>query len=104
MACAYRLLHHRTARCAPPDNSLYRVNPDCRGYMEREIPHPRTESGPGTRPDAWDAYLEVLKQRGLIASRAPYQFAHAAEVQLPTPAPQLSASIIPASKTRKPDE
>ncbi len=32
---------------------------------------------------AWDAYLEILKQRGTIASRAAFRFAHGAEAELP---------------------
>jgi len=47
---------------------------------------------------AWDAYLEVLKQRGLIALRAPYRFAHGAEIQLPPPAPRLFGVYHPSQQ------
>jgi uracil-DNA glycosylase len=32
---------------------------------------------------AWDAYLEILKQGGVITSRAAFPFAHGAEAKLP---------------------
>lgn len=88
-----------TARCAPPDNKpLPSEILNCRGYMEREIRILEPKAVLALGRIAWDAYLEVLKQRGLIASRAPYQFAHAAEVQLPTPAPQLFGVYHPSQQ------
>ena len=38
---------------------------------------------------AWDAYLEILKQRGMIASRTPYKFAHGAEAEV-APRPEVA--------------
>jgi len=88
-----------TARCAPPDNKpLPSEILNCRGYMEREIRILEPKAVLALGRIAWDAYLEVLKQRGLIASRAPYQFAHAAEVQLPTPAPRLFGVYHPSQQ------
>jgi len=67
-------------RCAPPENKplpeeiLY-----CRPYLERELEilQPRVVLALGKI--AWDAYLEILKQEGKIASRAKFVFAHGAE-------------------------
>src|SRR5580658_1036557 len=71
-------------RCAPPDNKpLPSEILNCRGYLirELEILHPRAILALGKI--AWDAYLEILKQRGEIASRAAFRFAHGAEAELP---------------------
>jgi uracil-DNA glycosylase len=73
-----------TCRCAPPDNKpLPMENANCRGYLERELEilKPRVILALGKI--AWDGYLEILKQRGAIASRAAFRFAHGAEVALP---------------------
>jgi len=48
---------------------------------ELEILQPRAVLALGKI--AWDAYLEILKQRGLITSRAAFRFAHGAETGLP---------------------
>jgi uracil-DNA glycosylase len=88
-----------TARCAPPDNKpLPNEILNCRGYMEREIRilQPRAVLALGRI--AWDAYLEVLKQTGLITSRTPYQFAHGAEITLPPPAPRLFGVYHPSQQ------
>jgi uracil-DNA glycosylase len=88
-----------TARCAPPDNKpLPGEILNCRGYMEREIRimEPRAVLALGRI--AWDAYLEMLKQQGLITSRAPYRFAHSAEIQLPPPAPRLFGVYHPSQQ------
>jgi len=73
-----------TIRCAPPANKpLPSEIISCRSYLvrEMEILEPRAVLALGKI--AWDAYLEVLKQRGLIASRAAFHFAHGAEAELP---------------------
>lgn len=73
-----------TIRCAPPANKpLPSEIENCRGYLEREmeILQPRAVLALGKI--AWDAYLEILKQRGLIAARAAFRFAHGAEAELP---------------------
>ncbi len=72
-----------TIRCAPPANKpLPSEILNCRSYLvrEMEILHPRAVLALGKI--AWDAYLDILKQRGLIASRAPFRFAHGAEAEL----------------------
>src|ERR1700737_2806000 len=88
-----------TVRCAPPDNKpLPSEILNCRGYMEREIRilEPRAVLALGRI--AWDAYLEVLKQRSLIASRAPYRFAHGADNQRAAPAPRLFGVYHPSQQ------
>jgi uracil-DNA glycosylase family 4 len=72
-----------TCRCAPPDNKpLPKEISNCRGYFERELEilNPRAILALGKI--AWDAYLEISKQRGVIASRALYKFAHGAEAEV----------------------
>jgi uracil-DNA glycosylase family 4 len=73
-----------TIRCAPPANKpLPSEIANCRSYLvgELEILQPRAVLALGKI--AWDAYLEILKQRGLLASRAAFHFAHGAEAELP---------------------
>jgi len=47
---------------------------------------------------AWDAYLEILKQRGLIVSRAAYAFSHGAEAELPGDGAQLFGVYHPSQQ------
>jgi uracil-DNA glycosylase family 4 len=73
-----------TIRCAPPANKpLPAEIINCRSYLlrEMEILEPRAVLALGKI--AWDGYLEVLKQRGLMVSRAAFHFAHGAEAELP---------------------
>jgi uracil-DNA glycosylase family 4 len=72
-----------TCRCAPPDNKpLPREILNCRGYFERELEILQPKAILALGKIAWDAYLEILKQRGVIASRALYKFAHGAEADV----------------------
>lgn len=73
-----------TVRCAPPENKpLPNEIANCRGYLVREIDILRPRALLALGKIAWDAYLEILKQRGIVSSRAAYRFAHGAEAQLP---------------------
>ena len=88
-----------TARCAPPENKpLPEETLNCRGYLEREmeILQPRAVLALGKI--AWDGYLEILKQRGIIASRAAYKFSHGAEAELPLPHPGLFGVYHPSQQ------
>jgi uracil-DNA glycosylase family 4 len=88
-----------TARCAPPDNKpLPSEILNCRGYMEREIRILEPKAVLALGRIAWDAYLELLKQTGLITSRTLYRFAHGAEIQLPPPAPRLFGVYHPSQQ------
>jgi uracil-DNA glycosylase len=71
-------------RCAPPANKpLPSEIIHCRGYLVRELEILQPRAVLALGKIAWDAYLDVLKQRGLIASKAPFRFAHGAEAELP---------------------
>jgi uracil-DNA glycosylase family 4 len=88
-----------TIRCAPPANKpLPSELANCRDYLlrELEILHPRAVLALGKI--AWDAYLEILKQRGIIASRAAFPFAHGAEAQLSAPAARLFGVYHPSQQ------
>ncbi len=88
-----------TARCAPPDNKpLPAEIVNCREYMERELRILEPAVVLALGKIAWDADLNVLKQRELIASRALYRFAHGAEVQLPSPLPRLFGVYHPSQQ------
>jgi uracil-DNA glycosylase len=47
---------------------------------------------------AWDAYLEILKQEGKIASRGAYKFAHGAEAQFGADLPRLFGVYHPSQQ------
>ena len=73
-----------TIRCAPPENKpLPAELAHCQGYLLREIEILRPRAVLALGKIAWDAYLQILKQRGLLASKAAFPFAHGAEAQLP---------------------
>ena len=73
-----------TIRCAPPANKpLPSEIIHCRGYLVRELEMLRPRAVLALGKIAWDAYLDVLKQRGLLASKAAFRFAHGAEAELP---------------------
>jgi uracil-DNA glycosylase family 4 len=88
-----------TIRCAPPANKpLPSELANCRDYLlrELEILQPRAVLALGKI--AWDAYLEILKQRSKIASRAAFPFAHGAEAQVPAPAARLFGVYHPSQQ------
>src|SRR6266568_4119410 len=60
-----------TCRCAPPENKpLPKEISNCRGYLERELEILKPRAVLALGKIAWDGYLEILKMRGTIASRA----------------------------------
>ena len=66
------------AHCAPPGN---KPTPEelrnCRPYFERELELlPNLKVVVALGKIAFDVYLDTLKSRGLIASRAPFVFGH----------------------------
>jgi len=86
-------------RCAPPDNKpLPQEMLNCRGYLERELEALQPRAVLALGKIAWDAYLEILKQRGIIGSRAAYVFAHGSEAQLPGTAPRLFGVYHPSQQ------
>jgi uracil-DNA glycosylase len=88
-----------TCRCAPPDNQpLPREISNCRGYLEREVEILKPKVILALGKIAWDGYLEILKQRGVIASRALYKFAHGAEAEVAPGTPRLFGVYHPSQQ------
>ena len=88
------------ARCAPPDN---KPTPEelrnCRPFLEREL-----ELLAGLKvvvalgKIAFDTYLDLLKSRGIIASRVPFQFGHNRVFRTGTDRPVLVSSYHPSQQ------
>jgi uracil-DNA glycosylase len=88
-----------TCRCAPPDNKpLPREIANCRGYIERELEILKPKAILALGKIAWDGYLEILKQRGVISSRALYKFAHGAEADVAAGTPRLFGVYHPSQQ------
>ncbi len=88
-----------TARCAPPENRpLPQEILNCRGYLESELEILRPKAVLALGKIAWDGYLEILKRRGIISSRAAYKFGHGAEAELPPPQPRLFGVYHPSQQ------
>ena len=88
-----------TCRCAPPENKpLPEEISNCRGYLERELEILKPKAILALGRIAWDAYLEILKLRGVITSRALYTFAHGAEAELAPGAPRLFGVYHPSQQ------
>jgi uracil-DNA glycosylase family 4 len=86
-------------RCAPPANKpLPSEILLCRGYLERELALLRPKVVLALGRIAWDAYLEILKSEGVIASRAKYVFAHGAVAKLPGDGPRLVGVYHPSQQ------
>ena len=86
-------------RCAPPANKpLPSEILHCRGYLERELEILRPRAVLALGKIGWDAYLEILKQRGQIASRAAYRFSHGAECVFPDDLPRLFGVYHPSQQ------
>ena len=87
-------------RCAPPDN---KPTPEefrnCRVYFERELDllvNLRVVVALGRM--AFDVYLSVLRDRGVIRSRAAFRFAHNAEHRTAPGQPLLISSYHPSQQ------
>jgi uracil-DNA glycosylase family 4 len=87
------------ARCAPPANKPLPLEIlHCRGYLERELALLRPKVVLALGKIAWDAYLDILKSEGVIASRAKYVFAHGAVAKLPGNGPRLVGVYHPSQQ------
>ncbi|HTS63421.1 MAG TPA: uracil-DNA glycosylase [Candidatus Acidoferrales bacterium] len=88
------------AHCAPPDNKpLPEELRNCRPYLERELEllkDVRVIVALGKI--AFDVYLEILKSRGAIASRAHYPFGHNREYAIAPGFPRLLTSYHPSQQ------
>jgi uracil-DNA glycosylase len=73
------------ARCAPPDNKpLPQELANCATYLDREIEGlKKVKVIVALGKIGFDAYLNFLRRRGLLQSKAAYVFAHAAKYDLP---------------------
>jgi len=87
-------------RCAPPDN---KPTPEeigrCRGFLERELgllPSLRVVVALGKI--AFDAYLTILRDRGVIGSRSAFVFAHNAMYRIGPGHPLLISSYHPSQQ------
>jgi uracil-DNA glycosylase family 4 len=88
-----------TCRCAPPDNKpLPKEISNCRGYLEREMEILQPKAVLALGKIAWEGYLEILKQCGVITSRALYKFAHGAEAEVAAGTPRLFGVYHPSQQ------
>ena len=86
-------------RCAPPANKpLPREILSCRGYLEHELALLRPKALLALGKIAWDAYLDMLKSEGKIASRAAYKFSHGVEVEIGADLPRLFGVYHPSQQ------
>jgi uracil-DNA glycosylase family 4 len=86
-------------RCAPPANKPLPIEIlRCRLYLEQELDILRPRVILALGKIAWDAYLETLKQRGQISSRAAYRFAHGAECLIGDDLPRLFGVYHPSQQ------
>lgn len=87
-------------RCAPPDN---KPSPEefarCRPYLERELDLlTRVRVVVVLGKLASDAYLGILKDRGIIQTRTAFAFGHGLEHALPTGSPALLGCYHPSQQ------
>lgn len=87
------------ARCAPPLNKpLPSEIVNCRGYLERELAVLQPKAMLALGKIAWDAYLDMLKSEGKVASRAAYKFSHGVEVEIAADLPRLFGVYHPSQQ------
>ncbi len=88
------------ARCAPPDNKPTRVELGrCRPYLEYELDHlGKLRVAVALGRTGFDAYLSILKDRGLITSRTAFRFAHNAGHDTGAGTPMLLSSYHPSQQ------
>ena len=89
-----------SARCAPPDNkpSLEEFR-RCRPYLEREIDGlNRVRVVVALGGIAFQTYLSILQDRGLIRARAAFSFGHDVEHRMADGLPVLIGSYHPSQQ------
>ena len=86
--------------CAPPGNKPAPVEiRNCRPYLERELDLlSSVKVVVALGKIAFDNYLDVLKQRGVIASRAAFQFGHDRQFRIGEGHPVLVSSYHPSQQ------
>jgi uracil-DNA glycosylase family 4 len=89
-----------SVRCAPPDNKPSRDEiARCRPYVERELDLlPRVRVVMALGKLAFDNYLDILRDRGVIRSRAPFPFAHGVMYDIAPGNPVLIGSYHPSQQ------
>ena len=86
-------------RCAPPANKpVPEEIRNCLPYLERELELIRPRAILALGGIALNTYLDLLKQKGLIRSRAAYPFSHGASFDLPANLPRLYAAYHPSQQ------
>lgn len=86
-------------RCAPPANKpLPEEVRNCLPYLERELAFIRPRAILALGAIALNTYLDLLKGKGLISSRANYPFTHGASFVLPGNLPRLFAAYHPSQQ------
>ena len=88
------------ARCAPPGNKPTPAElRNCRPFFERELDLlVDVKVVVALGKIAFDTYLDVLKSRGVIATRAPFVFGHNCEFQTAPGQPRLVSSYHPSQQ------
>jgi len=86
-------------RCAPPDNKpLPQELANCAPFLERELDGlKKVKVIVALGKIGFDAYLNFLKRRGLVATKQAYVFKHAASYELPN-GKTLLASYHPSNQ------
>ena len=86
-------------RCAPPANKpLPEEIRNCLPYLERELELVRPRAILALGGIAMNTYLDVLKRKGAIPSRAAYPFSHGVNFALPRDLPHLFAAYHPSQQ------
>jgi uracil-DNA glycosylase family 4 len=86
--------------CAPPGNKPAPEEiRNCRGYLERELDSlPNLRAVVALGKIAFDVYLSILRDRGIIRSRSAFVFAHNAAHQIGPGHPVLVSSYHPSQQ------
>lgn len=88
-----------TVRCAPPANKpLPGEISNCQPYIEAELELLRPRAVLALGRIAFDSYLKLLQQRGVIRARSAYKFRHGASYPMPGGGPRLFASYHPSQQ------
>ncbi len=85
-------------RCAPPQNRPTSEEfANCRGFLAREVALlPRIRAVLALGKLAFDAYLAVVRDRGVRVRKSTVRFKHGARYQLPGDGPELLCSYHPS--------
>jgi uracil-DNA glycosylase family 4 len=89
-----------SAHCAPPDNKPAPEElANCRPYLERELDLLKNIRVVVTLGRvAFDTYLRILQDRGVIERRTPFRFAHAAEHRVAAGSPVVIGCYHPSQQ------